>query len=239
MAVRTSDKVTTITPTAWKWLVGAVLILPIAPISFLLSPIFLLTATGLLQNTVLSPSGMTTRNWWSVKQYRWDEISNFRVSEVKYNFFTAASMVKFTHDARAETFMGKAAMALTGSTDSIPAMGIKPKRLMQLMQAYQQGEFPEDTHSVGTQFTQSTSPSRLAALKPIEIADITPKRHAKMAMPATLQPNTPRNNAPSKGSDRELFRRRSPLPSKKTPLPSPSTPLVQEGFKLFGRRPQN
>ena len=238
MAVSTSNKTTTITPTAWKWVLGAFLLFPIQPVSLLVSPVFFLTATGRFQRIELAPSGITSRNWWSVKKYHWEDIADFRVNEIKYSFFKAASMVKFTHNTKKDTLMGKASMALTGSTDSIPALGIKPKELVNLMTGYQRGEYPRDTVSRARAKPMEDAPALAGSPKPAALARNVPLQTRKPGYVTPKVIEAARLSRPRNRSDVDLFRKRRPTQTKKPSLPNPRTPLVQEGFKLFGRRPR-
>ena len=146
MAIKTENGVTTLTPTAWKWFLGGTAIIFMVPgFGLIIGGIFFLVGAGVLQRLELSKDGIKVRNWWSAKTYRWEEITDFRVYKVKSGLITAANMVSFTHVNKEGTMMGKAAKFLAGGTHSIPAVGMKAQKLIQLMQAYKLGYVPEDS----------------------------------------------------------------------------------------------
>ena len=208
MAVSTENGVTTLTPTAWKWFMGAALIFfLIPPFGLLISIVFILMGAGVLQRLTLTKEELIVRNWFSTKSYTWSEIDDFRVYKVRSGLITAASMVSFSHANKQGTMIGKAAKFLVGGTHSVPALGMKPKSLIHLMQAYKLGYVPQETP--------------MAAAEP---------QASPAAMPAPVQkpravPATPRAIASS----------RKPQPAFGG-KPRRSTPLVQDGGGLFGRR---
>ncbi len=209
MAVQSEGGITTLTPTAWKWFVGAaVLFFLVPPFGVLISLIFILTGAGVMQRLTLSPEGLKVRNWWSTKTHAWREIDDFRVHKVKSGLFTAANMVSFSQADKKDTMMGKAAKLLVGGTHSIPAVGMTPQKLVRLMQAYKLG-FAPNTAQPGAALEPATAPVPARSAQP-----------RPRAVPAT-----PRAQA----------KRASTLP-KRTTKPRTQTPLVQEGGGLFGRR---
>lgn len=213
MAVSTQNGVTTLTPTAWKWFLGAaVIFFLIPPFSALVSLVFILMGAGVLQRLTLTPGGLTVRNWFSTKTYAWSEVEDFRIYKVKSGLFTAASMVSFSHVDKRDTVMGKAAKLLVGGTHSIPAVGMKAKTLIHLMQAYKMGHVPSDTAIAPAETATETA------------APVPPPVQAKTQRPRAV-PATPRAHA-QRSNQKASFGTK----------PKAATPLVQDGGGLFGRR---
>lgn len=212
MAVKTENGVTTLTPTAWKWFAGAAASFLLVPgFGFILAVFFVLTGSGVLQRLSLSHDGLTVRNWWSEKSYKWDDIGDFRTRKIKSGVVTAANMVSFTHVNKEGTTMGKAAKYLAGGTHSVPAIGIPAQRLALLMQAYKAGHVPADT-------------ALEVAQPPVAFPAPTTRQSAKPAQPHAV-PATPSAS------------RLKPRPVHKPALArKKATPLVQDGGGLFGRR---
>ena len=211
MAVTTENGVTTLTPTAWKWFVGAALIFfLIPPFGLLISIVFILMGAGVLQRLTLTKEELIVRNWFSTKSYAWSEIDDFRVYKVRSGLITAANMVSFSHANKQGTMMGKAAKLLVGGTHSVPAVGMKAKSLIHLMQAYKLGYVPQDA--------TAKVPEPQAA--PAPIAAAVQKPRAIPATPRSLAQSQPRT--PAFGGK-----------------PRSATPLVQDGGGLFGRRRPN
>ena len=211
MAIVTENGVTTLTPTGWKWFTGAaVLFFLVPPFGAVIALVFILTGAGVLQRLTLSKDGIKIRNWFSEKTYAWNEIGDFRIQKVKSSVFTAANMVSFTHANKEGTMMGKAAKLLVGGTHSIPAVGVKPQKLIQIMQAYQGGFVPQES--------AAPAPVQAAAapIPPVAAKSVTRPR-AVLATPRA-QTNTV-SKPPNFGGKRKA-----------------STPLVQDGSGLFGRR---
>ena len=144
MAVKVENGVTVLTPTRWKWLVGAAVLFFIPPVGPLISLIFALMATGKLQRLELTQEGLRLRNWWSQKTYNWDEIGDFRLMKIKSGLITAATMISFTHVKNEGKVWAKAAKFLSGGTHSVPALGLPAKKLIVLMEAYRQGLMRND-----------------------------------------------------------------------------------------------
>ena len=212
MAVKTENGITTLTPTGWKWFLGGAAIIVMLPgFGLIIGGIFILVGAGILQRLVLSKDGIKIRNWFSSKEYRWEEITGFRIHKVKSGLITAANMVSFTHADKEGTMMGKAAKFLVGGTHSIPAVGMKPQKLIQLMQAYKLGYIPEDS------LASDTPP---LVLTPQPQGAAAPRSQSK-ARPLAPSPRPARTSKPaaSFGAKRK-----------------PATPLVQDGGGLFGRR---
>lgn len=216
MAIKTENGVTTLTPTAWKWFVGGAAIIFMVPgFGLIVGGIFFLVGAGVLQRLVLSKDGIKVRNWWSARTYRWEEITDFRVYKVKSGLITAASMVSFTHVNKEGTMMGKAAKFLAGGTHSIPAVGMKAQKLIQLMQAYKLGYVPEDSPA-----SEAAPPLLTPQPQGVPTQRPAPKAPPPRAIPATPRAQTkPSKPAANFGNKRK-----------------PSTPLVQDGGGLFGRR---
>ena len=216
MAVKTENGVTTLTPTAWKWFLGGVAIIFMLPgFGLLIGGTFFLVGAGVLQRLELSKEGIKIRNWFSNKVYRWEEITDFRVYKVKSGLITAANMVSFTHVNKEGTMMGKAAKFLAGGTHSIPAVGMKAPKLIQLMQAYKLGYVPADSSA------SDTAPPLLTP-KPQGTSS---QKSKPQAPPPRAVPATPRVQGMSSKPAASLASRRKA-----------TTPLVQDGGGLFGRR---
>ncbi|MEL6724215.1 MAG: PH domain-containing protein [Pseudomonadota bacterium] len=219
MAVQSEGGITTLTPTAWKWFVGAaVIFFLIPPFSVLISLVFVLTGAGVLQRLTLSPDGLKVRNWWSTKTYAWREIDDFRIHKVKSGLFTAANMVSFSHIDKQDTMMGKAAKLLVGGTHSVPAVGMKPQKLIRLMQAYKLGFAPNAAQSA----TASRSVETPVSVEAPVLAQ--PRQPTANSRPRAVSA-TPRAQAKSVSATPKTFAK-----------PRKSTPLVQEGGGVFGRR---
>ena len=64
MAVKTGYGLTTLTSTAWKWILGGVAIIFILPgFGLLIGGTFFLVAAGVLQGFELAKDGIKIRNW--------------------------------------------------------------------------------------------------------------------------------------------------------------------------------
>ncbi|MEL6862474.1 MAG: PH domain-containing protein [Pseudomonadota bacterium] len=215
MAISTQNGVTVLTPTNWKWFVGAAgIFFFIPPFGMLIALVFVLTGAGVLQRLTLTKDGITIRNWFSEKTYAWSDIDDFRIQKVKSGVVTAANMVAFTHVDKQGTMMGKAAKLLAGGTHSIPAVGMKPQKLIQIMHAYKTGHVPQDT-------PQADLPAPAAA--PVTAhrePRQTPKAERPRAVAATPRAQKKSTSKPANfGGTRKA-----------------ATPLVQDGGGLFGRR---
>ena len=216
MPVKTENGVTTLTPTAWKWFLGGVAIIFILPgLGLLVGGVFFLVGAGILQRLELSKEGIKVRNWFSNKIYRWDDISDFRIHRVKSGLITAANMVSFTHVDKEGTMMGKTAKLLVGGTHSIPAVGMKAPKLIQLMQAYKLGYVPEDSPA------SDTAPPLLTP----QPQGVPAQRSRSQNPPPRAVPATPRAEGLSPKPAASFGKKRKV-----------STPLVQDGGGLFGRR---
>jgi hypothetical protein len=216
MAIKTENGVTTLTPNAWKWFLGGVAIILMLPgLGLIVGGVFFLVGAGVLQRLVLSKDGIKVRNWFSAKTYRWEEITDFRVHKVKSGLITAANMVSFTHVDKEGTMMGKAAKLLVGGTHSIPAVGMKAQKLIQLMQAYKLGYVPEDSPA-----SEVAPPLLTPQPQGVPSQPSRQKTPPPRAIPATPRAQSrPAKPAASFGNKRKS-----------------STPLVQDGGGLFGRR---
>ena len=215
MAIKTEGGVTVLTPTAWKWYVAAAFTFFLfPPFSLAIALFFILTGAGVTQRLTLSRDGIKIRNMFSDKSYRWDEMEDFRIYKVKSGLFTAANMVSFTHSNQQGTMMGKAAKLLAGGTHSIPAVGMKPQKLIQIMMAYKTGHVPQDT-------PQAELPA--APVAPV-LANQSPRQAPKAERPRAVAA-TPRAQ-----------KKQAPKPANFGGTRKASTPLVQDGGGLFGRR---
>ena len=219
MSVSTKDGGTTLKPTAWKWFAGALAVCFFVPgFGWMVAGVFVLMALGNLQNLKLSPQGLRVRNWWSVKEYAWTDIGDFRIYKVRSGLVTAANMVSFTQAQKEGSVMGSAAKMLVGGTDTVPAVGMKADKLVQLMEAYKRGFVPSDTVEEEVKL-----PPSLPVFTPPEPAKAAPVKREKArprAVPATPRAqNRAASKQPNLGGTRKT-----------------SSPLVQEGGGLFGRR---
>lgn len=220
MAVTTKDGVTVLKPTAWKWFAAALAVFFMMPgFGWLIAGVFGLMGAGVLQNLTLTPQGLNVRNWFSTKEYAWTDIKDFRVYKVRSGLITAANMVSFTQAEKDGSMMGNAAKFMVGGTDTIPAVGMPAKKLIQVMEAYKRGFIPEDSSA------PKPTPS-LPVFTPPANAKPEPIKREK-ARPRAI-PATPR--AQNRGGSKPL----NLGGTHKT-----STPLVQEGGGLFGRRRSN
>jgi len=220
MAVTSSNGVTTLKPTAWKWYAGGAVMFFLVPgFGMLIGLIFILMGAGVLQNVTLSKDGLKVRNWFSTKSYAWHEIDDFRVYKVRSGLITAASMVSFTHADKQGSVMGKAAKLLVGGTHSIPAVGMPAQKLAQLMQAYKLGFVPKD--SVAPEIAPTVPVPGIPAPAPRKPA---PQPRAKTKPDAAPIAARAPKTRPTKQSNLSGPRK-------------PSAPMVQEGGGWFGRRP--
>lgn len=217
MAVTTVKGVTTITPTAWKWWVGAGagLIFVPAPFNLLLAVFFGLMASGKLQRVVLTPDGISLRNWWQKKVYRWEDIGDFRVTKLKSGLITAATMVSFTHRNKEGTMLGKAAKLLAGGTHSVPTLGMKAKDMALLMTQYKAGYVPEDTAVAAV----AATPAMAAAVPAMAAA---PARVSAAPQRPALAPAMP--CAPRKGFGQKGVK----APARVAKVSAKQSPLVQD-----------
>ena len=222
MAVTTSNGVTTLKPTAWKWFAGAGGLFFLVPgFGALIALIFVLMGAGVLQNVTLSKDGVKVRNWFSAKSYAWDEIDDFRVYKVRSGLINAASMVSFTHALNEGSVIGRATKFLVGRTHSIPAIGMPAQKLAQLMQAYKLGFAPKDSVASGI----GPAPQVSAIPAPASRKQATPPRKPNKPSAGPIATRTPKKR-----------------PVERSNLASPrksATPMVQEGGGWFGRRPSD
>ena len=219
MSVSTKDGVTTLKPTAWKWFAGALAVFFLVPgFGWIVAGVFAFMGMGNLQNLKLSPQGLRVRNWWSTKEYAWTDIGDFRVYKVRSGLVTAANMVSFTQAQKDGSMMGSAAKFLVGGTDTVPAVGMKADKLVQLMEAYKRGFVPSDTVE-----EEVNLPPTLPVITPPKAVNPEPVKREK-ARPRAI-PATPR------AQNRSASKQPNLGGSRKT-----SGPLVQEGGGLFGRR---
>lgn len=183
MAITSENGITHLTPTRWKWFVGAgVSFFFIPGFGLLLAVFFVLMGAGILQRLTLAPHGLTVRNWLSTRTYAWKDIDDFRVHKVQSGLFTAANMVSFTQAGKSDTMMGKAAKFMIGGTHSVPALSLPPQKLIRIMQAYKQGFVPASAEVVDT----PAQPPVPAPATPPRAVPATP-RAAKLAQSKPVQ----------------------------------------------------
>ena len=171
MAVKTENGVTTLTPTAWKWYLGAACSFAVwlgvsdksepmfSVILLSVVAFFVVMGSGHLQKLILYPDRLELKSAFRSKSYRWDEMRDFRVNKIKSGLFTASTMIAFTHANQEGSLLAGAAKLLSGGTHSIPVIGMSAKQLATLMMAYQQGYVPADT-VVETDDLSSPLPAR-------------------------------------------------------------------------------
>lgn len=233
MAVTTHAGVTTITPTAWKWYTGAALSLvfvSVAPWVLLISGLFVLIASGKFQSIRLDREGFAFRSLFHTKRYRWDEVTEFRIKKIKSGLFTASTMIAFSKADKADTLYGKFARTFAGGTESMPIMGMKAKKLIELMSAYRAGYVPADTEA----------PAATAAPKPASYSDqggMPTQRPAPVRAPQHA--SSPPMLAASRTTKPAVAAAK--FGQKPSRLKAPTkTPLVQDGgARLFGRKPNS
>ena len=222
MAVTSSNGVTTLKPTAWKWYAGGAAMFFMVPgFGMLIGLVFILMGAGVLQNVTLSKDGLKVRNWFSTKSYAWHEIDDFRVYKVRSGLITAANMVSFTHVDKQGSVMGKAAKLLVGGTHSIPAVGMPAQKLAQLMQAYKLGFVPKD--SVTPEIAPTAPVPGIPA--PAEPKPFVQSRRKTKPDAAPIATRAPKKR-PTKQANFSGARKSS-------------APMVQEGGGWFGRRPSD
>lgn len=215
MAIQTQDGVTTITPTAWRWQVGAVLLLfVIPPFGILLAGLFFVISTGALNRIILRRDGFDIRQWGRTRAYAWSEVGDFRVQKVRSGIVNAASMVSFTPKEAEGRLLTKAAKLVSGGTQTISAIGISADKLAALMRAYQTGTIPADT-----------------ALAPEAKSAPVRERASKQKPPKPISATARVKAAPKERIN--LGKRKGAVASTK------QTPLVQEGGWFRHRRTKN
>ena len=224
MAVQTMNGVTVLTPTPWKWWTLAAAGLFVMPLGFALMIFGGLMATGKLQRVIMTRDLLRVESMWSKREYRWNEVDDFRVKKMKSGFITAATLVAFTEQAKVGTRIGKAAKFLSGSTDSVPALGVTAQEMLALINVYKAGHVPANT-----QFAMPAAP-RPIIQEPIIAQQPAHEQYARQSERA--QPR-------SQPVEKLRLASKSKLQAKPKVKPNRAkqAPMVQEGFHLFGRRP--
>ena len=189
MVVTTDEGVTTITPTAWKWFLGAFVSLWFFPLGLLPAIFCLLTGLGVAQWIRLTFDGIEYRNLWQLKSFRWDEIDHFRATKLKPGPFGGVDTVTFTHLKQKDTLYGKASKFLAGGTHSITAYGVSGPKLASLMTAYKAMNVPGVTHTLLGHGLGADRPAKAPARpfgKPVPAARAAPKRTVSASTPASM-----------------------------------------------------
>lgn len=230
MAVRTVNGVTILTPTAWKWwAIGATGLL-VMPFGLLLLFFGGMMASGKGQSVMLTKDGVHVQNWWKTRKYRWDQIDDFRVKKIKSGLFTAATMISITDHGSANTAMGKFTKFVSGGTDSIPVIGASAQEMLALMYGYKAGRAPIDTMEGVPRVPPAPAPVPASASPTVARPEPVRGRRTQPSAPARSRPE------------------RQPVMTVKTqPQAKPKlggrnakqTPMVEDGFRLFGRRPKS
>ncbi len=152
MAVVTRNRVTTITPTAWRWYAGAGAILLLSAWTDMLSIMHLAVAagiaamgTGMVYRMVLDPEGFSYTFGLGNKRFSWAKVADFRVNTMRYGLFSVMQQVAFTDLDKAESLGGKLAKFVSGGTNTMPVFGMEASKLIRLMHDYQLGGAPADT----------------------------------------------------------------------------------------------
>ncbi len=152
MAVVTRNRVTTITPTAWRWYAGAAALLALSAwagelsiVQFAFAGGLMAMGSGYLYRMVLTPEGFSYTLGPIRKNYPWARVIKFKVNAMRYGLFNVMHQIAFTDTAKAETFGGKFAKLLSVGTDAMPVYGIDPSRLLGMMTDYQLSRLPGDT----------------------------------------------------------------------------------------------
>lgn len=190
MAVTTQAGVTTLTPTAWKWYVGAGLMgslwLPIssmpgaelnAYLALIVAVFLALHGRGTFSYLKLTPDGFEYRTFLTHKHYRWSEVTDFKLRTVRTSLFTSIKLIAFSRVDKAGSMYGKFSKLVAGGTESMPVIGMPGKKLGTLMMAYQNGFVPDDTAATvpGATAPASTgSPARPAVPQAPQTAYVKP-----------------------------------------------------------------
>lgn len=152
MAVVTRNRVTTITPTAWRWYAGAVVLLLLSAWADALSILQVGVAagvagmgTGMIFRIVLDPEGFSYTFGTVKKRFAWAKVADFKVNTMRYGIFAVLQQVAFTELDKAGSITGKLAKFVSGGTATMPVYGMDVSKLIHLMNDYQVGRFPADT----------------------------------------------------------------------------------------------
>jgi len=141
MAVVTENNRTVITPTAWKWYLGAAIAAALALASsvyaVLAATAFMaLTGSGLVNRITLDSEGFEYRNYTTLRRYRWSDVSDFGLRIYRVNYFASTKLLTFSEASRRHTLYGKFAHAVAGGTQSVPVVGMDAKKLLGLFLHY-------------------------------------------------------------------------------------------------------
>ncbi len=141
MAIKIDANGAVITPTSGRWYTGAALLALVslaggAPVGLVPAAFLALTGTGAVNRIVLTVNGLEYRNYWVHKRFAWSEVSDFGARVYRSNFIAAAKLITFSEVARRDTLYGKFSRAVAGGTQSMPAIGIAPEKLLELISLY-------------------------------------------------------------------------------------------------------
>ncbi len=254
MAIKTSGSVTTITPTLIKWwgLAAICFVLASGVISVidtgfggllnLLGIYYVVVGSGKFHNLLLSEDGFSYRNLFSKFEYSWDEVSNFSSSSVQSSPFVTVKKVTFSLGEAPQSFADKIGNALNGRTKAMFVFGLDPDKLVKLMETYRTSRGPATIRKALEDLLPSSpasdhSPTPRASAQSSEIADMAKTVLNTKVSELGRQQRAPKVTKP--GRSQPLQKRNRPAVSPRKMVPREHTPLVQEGFKLFGRRPQS
>lgn len=155
MAVVTDQGTVKITPTAWRWYLGAAVVLWLASVTSDMRPLLLLIAvslaafgTGRLSHVILDAEGFEYRNIISTKRVSWDHAGEFSLTTYRSGFIPVAQMLMYTDPRKSGTAYAKFSKFVAGGTRAVPFAGIKPKEMLALFTAYKQ------RHSAGQPLPQ-------------------------------------------------------------------------------------
>lgn len=250
MSVQIEGLTTTVKPTPWKWFGLAIslfflatsLINDVAPstggLLQLMALFCFVLGTGKFHYIELRPEGFSHHGLLSKGSYTWEEVSGLSPKIIRTSPFFAVKSISFIIGDAPENMLQKFSNAINGRTKSMGVIGMEPKALVQMMRVYQ------------------TAPDRQSLemlLRELKTTEYGAEPIGKFSSPEPVSKNV-RPQSPKKVQKeparlkamkkKVALNQSSPkiekkAPSRKPLAPAPSTPLVQEGFKLFGRRPQN
>lgn len=214
MAFKIKQGVITLTPTAWKWYLGAALLSFYMPgMGWLIAIFLVLNGAGKLQRITLRPQGLELRGWWSARRYGWNEVGDFREHETRRGRFSTLRRVHFTYVRQQEGISEPKARHDAKGTSCMPVFGVSATRLVGLLNAYKQGYVPEE--DVAT----TTEPSLAGAAHASPV--MARGWHREAADAFKTSPSRPLKNKPQQATGTSKRK---------------SAPLVQNGGGLFGRR---
>ncbi len=136
MSINRQSETITLTPSRWKWVIGAIFVFALPGLGFLLSGLFLAIAFGSMHRLTLRPYGFELRRWGKTTEYRWSEVGSFEVHTFRYMFIPLLRRVTFTPVAKEGKLLTRASKIISGGTERIPAIGMGAKEQAILMNEY-------------------------------------------------------------------------------------------------------